>query len=116
ISLLVLGGVAIVFAMTLELGDTIKAIITMRVFTQFVAQAVGLIVLRRRIGAGAMPWRMWLYPIPVVLTIIGWIWIFSSAKPLQQQLGVAAPLVGVVVYLALARRNRTWPFRIPSMD
>lgn len=115
ISLLVLGGVAVIFTMTLELGDAIKSIITMRVFTQFVAQAVGLIVLRKRLGAGAMPWKMWLYPVPVLLTIVGWIWIFSSAKPLQQQLGLAAPVVGIVVYLALARRNRTWPFKLPSM-
>ncbi|MCX6141362.1 MAG: amino acid permease [Candidatus Kapabacteria bacterium] len=116
IALLALGGIAIVFTMTLELGDAIKSIITMRVFTQFVAQAIGLIMLRRRVGAGAMPWRMWLYPLPVLLTIVGWIWIFSSAKPLQQILGVVAPLVGVVVYLALAGRNRTWPFRLASRE
>jgi len=110
IALLALGALAIVFTMTLELGDAIKAIITMRVFTQFVAQAVGLIILRKRQGSGAMPWRMWLYPLPVLLTIVGWIWIFSSAKPLQQQLGLAAPVIGVVVYLILARRQHTWPF------
>ena len=110
ISLLVLGGVAILFTLTLELGDAIKSIITMRVFTQFVAQAVGLMLLRKRVGAKAMPWRMWLYPVPVLLTIVGWVWIFSSAKPLQQQLGFAAPIIGVAVYLILAKKQHTWPF------
>ena len=98
------------FTLTLELGDAIKSIITMRVFTQFVAQAVGLMLLRKRVGAKAMPWRMWLYPVPVLLTIVGWVWIFSSAKPLQQQLGFAAPIIGVAVYLILAKKQHTWPF------
>lgn len=103
VALLVLGGLGIVFSLTLTLDDAIKSIIAMRVFTQFIAQAVGLVLYRRRVGAENMPWRMWLYPIPVVLTIAGWLWIFSSAKPLQQQLGLLAPLIGVAVYFVFVR-------------
>jgi len=110
VSLLVLGGLGIVFALTLTIEDTIKSIIAMRVFTQFVSQGIGLMIYRRRIGAENMPWRMWLYPIPALLAIAGWLWIFSSAKPLQQQLGMTAPLVGIVVYLVLAKVQRQWPF------
>ncbi len=110
VSLLILGGVAMVFAATLTLGDAIKAIITMRVFTQFIAQAVGLVLLRRRVGSAAMPWRMWLYPIPVVLTIAAWLWLFASAEGMKQMVGIAAPIVGVVVYLALARFRGQWPY------
>lgn len=103
VALLVLGGLGIVFSLTLTLDDAIKSIIAMRVFTQFIAQAIGLVLYRRRVGAENMPWRMWLYPIPVVLTIAGWLWIFSSAKPLQQQLGLLAPLIGVAVYVLFVR-------------
>lgn len=108
IALLVLGGLGILFVMTLTLDDTIKAIITMRVFTQFIAQAVGLVVLRRRVGAANMPWRMWLYPVPVFLVIIGWLAIFASAKPAQQIGGLIAPALGSLVYvLFLHRRTST---------
>lgn len=105
ISLLVLGGLGVVFSLTLTIEDSIKSIITMRIFTQFIAQAVGLMVYRKRVGAAAMPWRMWLYPIPVLLTIVGWLWIFASAKPLQQIVAIAAPLVGALVYVVVIRKK-----------
>ena len=76
ISLLVLGAMAIVCCLTLSLGDTIKAIVIMRVFTQFIAQAVGLMLYRYKVGAQQMPWKMWLYPLPAVLAIGAWLWIF----------------------------------------
>ena len=111
VSLLILGSVSMVFAATLTLGDSIKAIITMRVFTQFIAQAAGLMVLRRRVGAANMPWRMWLYPLPVIATIAIWLWLFASADSTRQLVGVVAPVVGALVYLVLARRDGQWPFQ-----
>lgn len=110
VSLLVLAGLAILFAATLTIDGTIKSIITMRVFTQFIAQAAGLIILRRREGWRSMPWRMWLYPVPVLLTIAVWIWIFISANTLQQQMGILAPLVGSAIFFIVSMLRRTWPF------
>jgi amino acid transporter len=105
VALLALGGLGIIFSMTLTLGDAIKAIITMRVFTQFIAQAIGLVLLRRRVGAAAMPWRMWLYPLPVVLVIVGWLSIYASAKPVQQLAAIVAPIVGCILYALVVRRR-----------
>lgn len=107
VALLVLGGLGVAFALTLTLDDTIKAIIAMRVFTQFIAQAIGLVVLRRRVGAANMPWRMWLYPVPVVLVIIGWLAIFASAKPQQQIAGIVAPIIGSLIYVLVLQRRPT---------
>ncbi len=115
VALLVLAALALVFAATLTISDTIKSIVTMRVFTQFIAQAAGLVVLRRRIGWRAMPWRMWFYPIPVILTVLLWLWVFASAKPLQQQVGIIAPMVGSVVFVAVSYSRKTWPFKTKSM-
>lgn len=106
VALLVLGGLGIVFSLTLTLDDSIKAIIMMRVFTQFIAQAVGLAVYRRRVGAAAMPWRMWLYPLPVLLVIAGWIAIYASGSSQQQLLAVVAPIVGCIIYAAVLHRRR----------
>ncbi|NQW29189.1 MAG: amino acid permease [Ignavibacteria bacterium] len=104
IALLVLGAIGILFTLTITLDDTIKAIITMRVFTQFLSQTLGLVLLRRRVGAAAMPWKMWLYPIPVILVTIGWLSIFASAKWEQQLAGVVAPLIGAIVYVFVVKR------------
>lgn len=110
VSLLILAGIGIVFTLTLTLDDTIKSIITMRVFTQFIAQAVGLVILRRNLGAAAMPWRMWFYPLPALLAIIAWLWVFSSVSAQKQLVGVIAPAAGAVAFLLLAAYRRTWPF------
>ena len=110
VSLLILAGIGIVFTLTLTLDDTIKSIITMRVFTQFIAQAVGLVILRRNLGAAAMPWRMWFYPLPALLAIIAWLWVFSSVSAQKQLVGVIAPAAGAMAFLLLAAYRRTWPF------
>lgn len=110
VSLLVLAGIGIAFTLSLTLDDTIKSIITMRVFTQFIAQAVGLMVLRRRIGQEAMPWRMWLYPLPALLAIIAWLWVFSSVSSQKQLVGIVAPVIGSMAFLLLARYRGSWPF------
>jgi len=110
VALLVMSGLAMVFAATLTIGDAIKSIVTMRVFTQFIAQTAGLMVLRKRIGWQSMPWRMWFYPLPALLTIALWLWIYSSAKPLQQVVGAIAPIIGSIVFIAVAYSTKVWPF------
>ena len=112
VSLLVLATIGVVFSLTLTLGDAIKSIITMRVFTQFISQAIGLLILRHRVGADTMPWRMWLYPVPALLAIIAWLWIFSAAAPQKQIVGVVAPVVGILIFLVLARGRHRWPFTL----
>ncbi len=62
VSLLVLGGLAFVFSVTLKLETAIKGILAMRLLVQFIGQAVGVILLRRRWGAARLPFKMWLYP------------------------------------------------------
>jgi amino acid transporter len=110
VALLVLAAIGVVFSLTLTLTDAIKSIITMRVFTQFVAQAVGLMILRSRVGAQQMPWRMWLYPLPALLAMVAWLWVFTGAKPIQQLVGLLAPIVGIGVFFGVAKIRGSWPF------
>ena len=116
ISLVALGAAAIAFSLLFSLFSVIRAILAMRCIIQFVGQAVGLVLLRRRWGsepAGAgrrLPFRMWLYPLPVVIAIIGWLGIFISTgrKPMLASLAAAA--AGILVYLGRAWMSRQWPF------
>ena len=110
VSLLALGAVAIIFSFSLTLRDAIRSILAMRCIIQFVAQAAGLILLRRKWGAGRLPFRMWFYPVPVAIAIIGWIAIFVSTGLRPMIAAGAAASVGILVYLVRANWLREWPF------
>jgi fructoselysine transporter len=59
----------------MKLKDVITAILAMRIVVQFMAQAVGVVLLRKKLGSSGLPFKMWLYPVPVVLSIIIWIFL-----------------------------------------
>jgi fructoselysine transporter len=75
VSLIVLCVTGFVFSLLIKLGDAITAILAMRILIQFIGQAVGVVLLRKQKGTAGMPFRMWLYPLPVVLSIIVWFFL-----------------------------------------
>ncbi len=81
VSLLVLGGLGFVFSLLFKMKEVITAIITMRIVVQFLAQAVGVILWHRREqNRDGPPWKMPLFPIPAIISIIIWLLIFFSAE------------------------------------
>jgi len=118
VSLLALGATAFVFSLLFRLSEVISAILAMRILVQFVAGAIGLMVLRSRWPAERFPFKMWLYPIPAILAIVGWLAIFFSTGYVvlwgtRVYLTVAAVgimILGTVVFLLRARFLHQWPF------
>ena len=79
ISLLFLGGVAFIFSMLFKLSETISAILAMRIMIQFIGQAIGLLILRsKKNGENIFPYKMPLFPLPVILAIAMWFFILIS--------------------------------------
>jgi APA family basic amino acid/polyamine antiporter len=116
VSLLVLGFVAAIFCM-FGLRDVIKALFVIRVLVQFLAQTVGVIVLRIRRPDLPRPFRMWLYPIPALLAFLGYVYVLFIRPTYQDILfGVVLIVVGLVVYLFRARSRADWPFDKPSVE
>lgn len=109
VSLLVLGGLAFLFSVTLKLETAIAGILAMRLLVQFIGQAVGVILLRRRWGSARLPFKMWLYPLPAVLTMLGWAWLFWQTGPARKW-GLAEITLGALAFLIRAREMRQWPF------
>ena len=109
ISLLILGALSLVFSVTLTLGAVIKGILAMRLLVQFIGQAVGVILLRGRWGPKRLPFKMWLYPVPAVLTMFGWAALFWATGP-ARKVGLTVIALGVVAFLFRAREMRQWPF------
>jgi len=114
VSLLALGGAALVFCF-FSLADVISALVVIRILLQFIVQAVGLIVLRIRRPEMPRPFRMWLYPVPALLAIAGFLHILIMRNNFLREVVFAALILitGLLLYLLRARRNRQWPFDKP---
>jgi amino acid transporter len=115
VSLLWLGLVAAVFCF-LRLADVIAALVVIRLTIQFLTQSIGLIVLRARHPEFVRPFRMYLYPIPALLAIAGYLYVLFSRANFQKEIRYAALLIvtGTIIYLVRSWRNGEWPFAVES--
>jgi len=108
VSLLVLGAAAICFCF-FSLGDVIAALVVLRILLQFLMQHVGAIYLRRSQPELKRPFRIWLYPLPPLLAIAGFVYILIERAHFQREIvgaGVAITL-GTVIYLIRERMQQT---------
>lgn len=110
VSVLFLGGVAFGFSLLFRLSDVITAILAMRIVVQFIGQAIGLWLLHRRKATSQFPFRMPLYPLPVILAIAVWSYIFISTGWSFMVSGLTVIALGVVVFLLTANIRKQWPF------
>ncbi|MEP7230968.1 MAG: amino acid permease [Ginsengibacter sp.] len=110
VSLLFLGSIAFIFSMLFKLSDVISAILAMRIMIQFIGQAIGLLILRRKKSEVVFPYRMPLFPIPVILAIAMWLFILVSTGSKLMLGGILVIMIGLVVYFIKAKVNKEWPF------
>ncbi len=115
VSLLFLGGLTFVFSLLFKLKTVIAAVLAMRLIVQFIGQAVGVILLRRRWPAERLPFKMWLYPLPALLTIAGWVWLFLRTG-MAVWWGLFVIVLGLAVFLVESRLRGEWPFGAPSSE
>jgi amino acid transporter len=109
VSLVVLGILAIL-AGFVSLGMVIDALITTRILVQFIGQIGAVTLLRRRAPDMPRPYRMWLYPLPSLVALLGWIFIFATTPPRVIAFGLVTLLLGVLCFGAWSWKGRTWPF------
>jgi amino acid transporter len=107
ISLLVLGATAICFCF-FSLADVIAALVVLRILLQFLMQHVGVIYLRRTQPGMTRPFRIWLYPLPPMLAICGFVYILVERANFQRELLGAAVVIalGALVYALRERMRR----------
>jgi amino acid transporter len=115
ISLLFLGTLTFFFALLFKLKTVIAAVLAMRLIVQFIGQAVGVMLLRRRWPPERLPFKMWLYPLPALLTIAGWIWLFLRTGNAIWW-GLVVIFIGLVVFLVQSRVRKEWPFAAPRSE
>jgi amino acid transporter len=93
----------------LNLKTAIAGILAVRLIVQFIGQTAGLMILRKRWGPERFPFKMWLYPVPAVLTILGWGWLFWHTGPARKW-GLLQIAMGVVANLVWSWDRKQWPF------
>jgi len=111
VSLLSLGVVAACFCL-LRLADVIAALVVIRILLQFLVQAIGVIVLRVRSPEMVRPFRMWLFPLPALLAIGGFLFILLARQNFMREIryALAILLIGTCIYVLRAWQRREWPF------
>ncbi|MEO7922331.1 MAG: APC family permease [Chitinophagaceae bacterium] len=110
ISLIALCALGFIFSLLFRLSAVISAILAMRIIIQFVGQGVGLFLLRKREPGRELPFKMWLYPIPVIVSIAIWLFLFYHTGWFAVW-GILLALVGVAVYFIV---NATKPVISPG--
>ncbi len=103
ISLIVLCSLGFIFSMIFKLTDVITAILAMRILVQFISQGVGVMLLRKKIGKKDLPFKIWLFPIPVILSIISWLFLFYHTGKFAIW-GMIIAAVGVIVFFIKEKR------------
>jgi amino acid transporter len=104
VSLLALGGLAFGFSLLFKLKDIITAIIIMRILIQFISQSAGVIALHFKSKKLRLPYRMPFFPIPAILGIMVWLFVFFSSST-QFILGALGIIVtGCLLYFIKERK------------
>ncbi|MCY4186992.1 MAG: APC family permease, partial [Bryobacterales bacterium] len=108
---LLLVGAGAVCASFFSLDHVIKALMAARILIQFLGHTIALFLIRARRPDIERPFKMPGYPLPAILSIMGYIYVFLSLGTTFVLFGVGTLLLGAAVYLAVARRQREWPFQ-----
>jgi len=103
-------GVVTAIGTFFDLQEVINMLLTASIIVQSLAQIAALVVLRRRQPGLERPYRQWLYPVPCIVALFGWIYVYVSASTLSLILSGVWILAGLAVFVVWARLNRAWPF------
>lgn len=111
VSLVLMGLTASAFCF-LKLKDIIAALVVIRIIIQFLAQTVGVIVFRIRRPDIVRPFKMWLYPVPAVLSFTGFLYVLVSRNNFLKEVRYAAVLIvlGLILYFIRSYKRKDWPF------
>ncbi|HWU75881.1 MAG TPA: APC family permease [Rhodanobacter sp.] len=103
-------GVVTAIGTFFDLTEVISMLLAATIIVQSIAQIAALVVLRKRQPDLRRPYRQWLYPVPCVIALAGWVYVYVSASASALILSGVWIVAGLVVFAIWARVNRSWPF------
>ncbi|HJQ25306.1 MAG TPA: APC family permease [Blastocatellia bacterium] len=109
VSLIVIGLLSIACSF-FSLGVVIDALITTRILIQFIGQIFAVMLLRKHAPDMPRPYRIWLYPLPSLVALAGWVFIFATSDLLIILFGLGTLALGGGFFFIWSWRTRRWPF------
>ncbi len=88
----------------------IDALITTRILVQFIGQIGALTLLRRHRPPSPAPTGCGSTPLPSLVALAGWIFVFATSDPRVILFGLGTLLVGVAAFGIWSWRRKEWPF------
>ncbi len=104
VSLLTIGFVAIPFCF-FTLGQLVSWLIQVQILLQFIWQCGAVVLLRRYRPDVPKPFRMWLYPLPALISLAMWLYIFLSAPAAGMLFSAAFLTTAVAAYCVFETKN-----------
>jgi hypothetical protein len=77
----------------------------MRILIQFIGQGVGVSLLRKRFGSKHLSFKMFLFPIPVILSIFIWLFLLRSTGWFALY-GSLIAVVGAIAFIVFSKYKR----------
>jgi len=108
VSLLALGVLTAGFCF-LDLQSVIDAAVCVRIVVQFIGQIVGLHLVHTTRPDISLPFRMWLYPLPSLIALAGWLFVFATSGWFVLLLSFAVIVSGTGAFMV-------WNSTVPRMD
>jgi amino acid transporter len=96
-------GAASVLMCLFPLDTLIKELLVIQIVTWFAAQCVGVVLIRRLRKDIARPFKMPLYPLPVAVALMGWLFIFGTSGWPYIASALALVLIGVMAFRIFTR-------------
>jgi amino acid transporter len=96
-SLLLISGLAAVACLA-DLETVIAALLASRIVVQFIGQIATVVYLRAH-SQGPLPYRMPLYPLPALVALAGWLFVFGTSERHVLLYGLGSLLLGWIVFL-----------------
>ncbi len=102
-SLLLIGGASLLGCF-LQLSVVIEALLTSRILIQFVGQIATVFYIRRRPELDRrLVFRMPLFPLPALVALAGWLFIFGTTRAITLAYGLISLILGVVAFRVWSR-------------
>jgi amino acid transporter len=102
VSLITLGALALPFCF-FSLGQIVNWLILVQIVSQFIWQCAGVILLHRYRRDVPQPFRMWLYPLPALVALALWLYVFLSAPIGGVLFALGFVAAGAAAYFAFVR-------------
>jgi amino acid transporter len=107
-SLLLVGALVIV-ASFFSLGAVISALMTARILVEFLGRVVAAVLIRAKRPDIQRPFRMWLYPVPAILSFAGYTYVFLASGAQFILYGLITLAAGVLIYVVASRKPGKLP-------